>query len=74
LDFITEERNVPRSKCSLYNTLALSMKQEEFKWFFKNNASRFINERVGNILYSVIMEKSEECLFTLICKYIEVKS
>ena len=50
------------------------MKQEEFKWFFKNNASRFINERVGNILYSVIMEKSEECLFTLICKYIEVKS
>ena len=33
-----------------------------------------INERVGNILYSVMMEKSDEWLFIFITKYIEVKS
>jgi hypothetical protein len=50
------------------------MKQEEFKWLFKNNASRLINEHVGNILYSVVMEKSEDQLLELITKYIKVKS
>jgi hypothetical protein len=30
-DFIANERNIPHSKGSLYKTLALSMKQEEFK-------------------------------------------
>jgi hypothetical protein len=50
------------------------MKQEEFKWLFKNNARCLINEDVGNILYSVVIEKSEEQLRTLITKYIEVKS
>jgi hypothetical protein len=29
---------------------------------------------VGNVLYSVMMEKSDEWLFTLITRYIEVKS
>jgi hypothetical protein len=50
------------------------MNQEEFKWLFKNNASSLINEHVGNILYSVVMEKSEDQMLKLITKYIEVKS
>lgn len=50
------------------------MKQEEFKLLFKNNARCLINEDLANILYSVVVEKSEEQLRNLIIKYIEVKS
>jgi hypothetical protein len=45
------------------------MKQEEFKQLFKKS-KQLINERVGNILYSVMMEKREDWLITLISEYI----
>jgi hypothetical protein len=73
LDFISNERNIPQAKLSLYKTLTLSMQQEEFKQLFKK-ANNLINERLGNIIYTVMAEKSEEWLFILITKYIEIKS
>jgi len=33
-----------------------------------------MSERVGNMLYSVMVEKSEDWLFIMISKYIEIKS
>lgn len=36
--------------------------------------SRYIEEPIGNILYKLMMEKSEDGLITLISKYIEIKS